>query len=334
MISILVIVLIALGLSFFLLDSVLKEAPTLVSYKATSIEEDTQEKKKVNTAIQRKPSAPAAASARVIASTATSTISIPVIEMPVTTPSADFGDGEEFGTGWGDGSGFGMGGGGATFFNQSVQADRIAYVIDYSGSMHGEKDRLMREELTKSISGLSAGTKFQMVFFSGPAWVAGGDATAKGSEGMVKAEGGKTFKWTGKGAHDWKTVGKREEAEWLDITANQMGDSLKIIKETKLVWGTDWSNPLEMAFEMEPPPQIIFFMTDGSTGGDMMKLTDDLASQAKKKGIMVNCVALMEPQAERPMLNLAEKTGGVFTIVEADGTIRQVDKIEKKKGKK
>ncbi len=333
-ISILVIAVIALGLGFFLLDSMLKEPATIVTYQATSLEEDTEEKKKVNTTIQRKPSAPSAASARVIATSTPTETSIPVIDVPVTQESVEFGDGQEFGTGWGEGAGFGAGGGGATFFNQSVKADRIAYVIDYSGSMRGEKDRLMREEMTKSISGLSAGTKFQMIFFAGPAWIGGDDATAKGPVGTVKAKGGKTYEWTGKGAHGWTPVGKLQEAEWLEMTGSQMKKSLDIIKESPLIWGTDWSNPLEMAFEMEPTPQIVFFMTDGATGGNMMKLTDDLASKARRKGIMVNCVALMEPKAEEPMLNLAKKTGGVFTIVEADGTVREVDRIERKKRKK
>ncbi|MFK7851084.1 MAG: vWA domain-containing protein [Akkermansiaceae bacterium] len=328
-ISILFLAIVGLALGFFLLPNIIKESPTIVTYNAKVTEEDTPEVKKVNTAVQRKPSAPAPTSARVITTTSASATSIPVPDVPVATESVDFGDGEDFGTGWGDGLGFG-GGGGATFFNQSVAASRIAYVIDYSGSMNGGKDDLMRKELTKSIGGLKGGTQFQMIFFAGPAWIAGDKAVAKGSEGSVKAsKGGKTYKWTGKGAHNWKPVGKRQKAEWLSMTGNQMAKSLKVIKESKLIWGTDWTNPLEMAFEMEPSPQIIFFMTDGSTGGDMMKLTDSLASKAKRKGIIVNCVALMEPKAEEPMLNLAKKTGGAFTIVEKGGKIREVKKVKK-----
>jgi len=333
-ISVLFIAVVVLALGFFLLPNILKESPTIVTYKGQSVEEDTQEVKKVKTSIQKKPSAPAPTSARVITSNAPAATSIPVPDIPVNTESVDFGDGQDFGTGWGADVGFGGGGGGASFFNQNVKADRIAYVIDYSASMRGKKDELMREELTKSVGGLKAGTQFQMIFFAGPAWAAGSDATVAGGKGTVKGKGGLKFEWTGKGAHDWKPVGKRQEMGWLDMTANQMSESLEIIKTSKLIYGTDWTNPLEMAFDMDPSPQIVFFMTDGSTGGNMMKITDDLADIAKKKGIMVNCVALMEPQAEGPMLNLAEQTGGVFTIVEADGTIRQIDKMEKKKKKK
>ncbi|MBO1260313.1 VWA domain-containing protein, partial [Bordetella holmesii] len=71
---------------------------------------------------------------------------------------------------------------------------------------------------------------------------------------------------------------------------------------------------------MDPPPQIVFFMTDGAVGErDMMKLTNDLASKAKKKGIIVNTIAMMEPKANEAMANLANKTGGEFTIIDKNG---------------
>jgi hypothetical protein len=103
-----------------------------------------------------------------------------------------------------------------------------------------------------------------------------------------------------------------------------------IIRETRLSGGTDWENPLLMVFDMEPPPQIVFFMTDGAVGGrDMMKLTDDLAADAKKKGIVVNTIAMMEPKANEPMENLAKKTGGAFTIIGSDGKAKSVLKAKK-----
>jgi hypothetical protein len=85
-----------------------------------------------------------------------------------------------------------------------------------------------------------------------------------------------------------------------------------------------------MAFDMEPPPQIIFFMTDGQMSGrDMMDLSRDLASKAKKKNIVVNSIAMMEPLAEESMLDLAKRTGGIFTIVEKGGKSREVKTVKK-----
>lgn len=327
-ISILFISLIALALGFFLLPNILKESPTIVTYKAETVLEEAQEVKKVSSAIQKKPSAPAPTSARVITTSAVSATSIPVPDVPVTNESIEFGDGDDFGAGWGGDVGFG-GGDGATFFNQSVKANRIAYVIDYSLSMKGERDKLMRQELEKSIGGLTGGIQFQMIFFSGPAWVAGSELPGfnyGSGKATVKGKGGHKYEWTGKGLHDWTPKGKREPVEWLDVTASQLTESLKIIKESPLSGGTDWENPLLMAFDMEPPPQVVFFMTDGAVGGrDMMELVKDLASVANRKGIVVNTIAMMEPKAIAPMADLAKRTKGEFTIIEAGGKVRKVE---------
>ncbi len=331
-VSILTIVLVALILGVVLLPNIVKESPTIVTYKGTDLADDAPDPQKVKIAIQKKPTAPSSSQVKVIAAATASATSIPVPDVAMETEIVDFGDGDDFGGGWGDDVGFGKGGG-ATFFNQEVKAERIAYVIDYSQSMKGEKDALMRKELTKSVSGLSPGTKFQMVFFSGPAWVAGSEVKGNNSGSVVKAKGGHTFKWDGSGGlHDWKPVGKRQTPEWMDVTSNQLDESLEIIKNSKLSGGTDWTHPLEMAFEMEPPPQIIFFMTDGSMSGrDMMGLTKDLAAKAKSKDIIINSVALMEPKAEESMFELAKRTGGVFTIVEKGGESREVKRLKRKK---
>lgn len=332
-ISFLVIVIIGLVLGFILLPALVKETPVIVTYAGTVEEEREQVKEKVKTAIQRKPSSPSSSMAKVIAASTVSNISIPVPDQVVDVQSMDFGDGDDFGSGWGDGSGMGDGGGGASFFNQKVSAERIAYVIDYSLSMKGERDSLMRKELTKSIDGLSGGVKFQMIFFSGPAWVAGSELPgfnyAK-EKATVEGKGGHKYEWTGKGLHDWTPKGKRQPAEWLEADLGNLKDAKDIIKETPLSGGTDWENPLLMAFDMEPPPQIVFFMTDGAVGGrDMMKLTDDLAAMAKKKGIVVNTIAMMEPKANQPMANLAKKTGGEFTIIDKNGKANPGNKGKK-----
>lgn len=324
-ISILIIVIIGLVLGFFLLPNLIKETPTIVTYQANKIEETDPQPEKVRTAVQRKPTSPSSSMVKVIAANTVSTVSIPVPDVVVDTQSVEFGDGDDFGSGWGDGTGTGKGGG-ASFFNQKVSAERIAYVIDYSLSMQGERDALMRKELTKSVGALTASVKFQMIFFSGPAWVAGSELPGfkyTTGKATVKGKGGHSYEWTGKGLHDWTPKGKRQPAEWLDVTSSQLTESLKIIKSDPLSGGTDWENPLLMAFDMEPPPQLVFFMTDGAVGGrDMMALVKDLASIAKRKGIVVNTIAMMEPKAQEPMADLAKRTGGEFTIIEANGKVK------------
>lgn len=332
-ISILVIAILTLVLGLFFLKSLAKEPTTFVAYEGKLIDEDTPEVKKVNMAIQRIPSAPSPTSARVIATASLSTASIPVVDIPTTEQSMDFGSGKDFGANWGAGTDFGKGGGEATFFNQNVKAEYVAYVIDYSQSMKGKREILMREELKKSVSSLSSRVKYQLIFFAGPAWVAGDKVSMldgnKGAE--VTDAKGKTYDWKSLGgATNWKAEGKRQQPEWLSVRSKQIENSLMLIDETKLVWGTDWEDPIEIALSMEPTPEVIFFMTDGEMGGrDMPAIVKDLSSQAVRKGVIINTISLMEPKTEKMMFDLARETGGIFTVVDQNGTSRQVDKLGK-----
>lgn len=325
-ISVLVVILLLAILSIFLLAPIFKESPVIVSYQSARIEDETVQERKVSTAVDRKPSAPSSAMAKVIAANTESPVSVPVPDTDVTAPSTDFGNGDDFGEGWGSGSGDGSGGGGATFFQQKVKATKVAYVIDYSLSMKGDREKLMRAELLKSVEGLPLSMSYQLIFFAGPAWVAGDEVTmAKGNKSAeVKGSGG-TFDWVSPGnPHDWKQKGRKQKPKWIEISPAKRSKSLKLIDTTKLVWGTNWEPALEMALAMDPPPEVIFFMTDGITGGDAVGLAKSIAGRAKRNNIMINTVAMMEPKAEAAMKLLAKGTGGQFTVIEKGGKVRQV----------
>ena len=327
-ISLLVIIAIGLVLGLIFLPSIENKTAVLVTYTGTEKPKDDIQEKKVKVSFQRKPSSPAYSSVRVIASSSASALSIPVPDEVGPVEAVEFGDGEEFGGGWGEGDSISPSGD-ATFFDQKVKAERIAYVIDYSQSMKGEREKLMRTELSKSIKGLGPSTKYQLIFFSGPAWVAGDEVTIEkdGEEGtgVATSPSGDTFKWIGAGAHEWRTRGTKREIPWIDTVESAKTDSLRVIESTPLAWGTDWESPLEMAMAMDPPPQLIFFMTDGAMKGkSMMSLTRTLAAKAKRNGTVINSIAMMQPDVAEPMAELAFKTGGRFTIVESGGVTREL----------
>lgn len=132
-ISILVIVMIFLVLGIFLLPKILKENPTIVTYSASLAEEPDLNVKKIQTQVKRKPSASTNSMAKVIAANSTSPTAIPVPDIDVVMPNADFGDGDDFGAGWGaeDGS---VGGG--TVFGRQINSSNLGVVLDISGSAH------------------------------------------------------------------------------------------------------------------------------------------------------------------------------------------------------
>jgi hypothetical protein len=78
-----------------------------------------------------------------------------------------------------------------------------------------------------------------------------------------------------------------------------------------------------MVLEMDPLPQVIYFMTDGvATGSEAWARM--IGAKAKAKGVRINCIAMMEPRAHGDMDELAKRTGGQFTIVTEAGKHKQV----------
>ena len=335
-IAILVVVLIGVVLLWILLPPIDNFTPEIVTYEADAKEEKKAEKPRMNRAVERKPSSPSSSMAKVIASNMVSDIAIPVPEQLASIESVDYGVADDFGDGWGD-EDWGSGGG-TTFFGQTVVGERILYIIDYSASMRGPRETLMRAELAESVMKLPSGKQFQMIFFAGPAWVAGDEVgNARGGVAKVKEKGGKTYQWKGNGAHDWTCADKLPQPKWLDASDSEIKKSVELIETHPLVFGTVWSNPLEMAFSMDPLPQVIVFMTDGSAGAESRPTAGKYATLAKKKGVLINTVALMQPQAAKDMAALAKPTGGTFSLIGADGkkvAVKDQPKKKKKKGKK
>ncbi|MDB4652851.1 terpene cyclase/mutase family protein [Akkermansiaceae bacterium] len=110
-IALLLMVLVGLILWIIAMNLPNKNIPQLVSYNGTPESEENLKQKKVQTQIERKPSAPSASMSKVIAANTSSPTAVPVPEIDVPDPSTDFGDGNDFGDGWGDGDGSGAGGG-------------------------------------------------------------------------------------------------------------------------------------------------------------------------------------------------------------------------------
>ncbi|MCP5536624.1 MAG: VWA domain-containing protein [Akkermansiaceae bacterium] len=347
-IAMLSVVLIGVLLMLFLLPVVDSFAPEIVSYQAPAEEEQKQEQREMTRQVQPKPSSPSSAMAKVIAANTVSNIAIPVPDTNADL-SVDLGNGDDFGDGWGDGDGWGSGGGGSTtFFGQKVTAQRVVYVIDYSASMKGQRIKLLKAELAKSINRMAAGTEYQLIFFAGPAWLAGDKVTlAKDKSSATVVSDDTDYKWTcaTKKAHDWDTQGRKQSADWLEASQEQLNKSAEAIKNTQLVWGTAWKAPLEMALDMKPTPDVIFFMTDGLAGGDSEAVARSIGARAKSRKIQLNTIAMMDPKAAEAMRMLAEASGGQFSMVNADGKVvknipkgnappkKKAKKNPKKKGK-
>ncbi len=144
-ISVLALALIALILA--LISMVLAD-PTqekVIAYSAGIENSDKIVERKVNTSVEKKPSAPSASTAKAIASNAVSPVAIPVPEVDVPDPSQNFGMGDDFGEGWGNGDGDGSGGGGgfagipATMQKRCTPEARLARLKENGGTPECEE---------------------------------------------------------------------------------------------------------------------------------------------------------------------------------------------------
>jgi hypothetical protein len=323
-IAVLAVFLIGLVMFVIALAVEVKTSPEIISYSAGVEDAEELEKPETTTQVERKPAAPSSAMSKVIASSMTSATAIPVPTIVVDEPAVSFGNGDDFGEGWGEGGGFGGGGGAsgsASFFKQKVKAERICFVIDYSASMGGKRIALLKKELLRTVGALPETMEYQLVFFAGPAWIAGSEVQmAADKKSAIVKHNGREYDWTSTGAHHWKAKGsKLRSFAWLKGTKENLDQSLSAIQETPLIWGTAWEAPLEMALKMSPQPEVIFFMTDGASGSESAKIARRIANSAKRKKIKINAIAMMDPTARDAMGSLAEITGGQFSMVDQSG---------------
>jgi hypothetical protein len=85
-----------------------------------------------------------------------------------------------------------------------------------------------------------------------------------------------------------------------------------------LVWGTIWDHPIHLALNMDPAPQTIYFMTDGTASGSA-QWAQEVGKRAQKMGVVINCIALKQPRAKADLQTMAELTGGQLTMVNEQG---------------
>ena len=294
-----------------------RKIDTIISYTAPSVEEavDNQPKVQVNQRQTVTQSAASSSVAKVITSASVSSVSIPTADSFTSVESVEFGSVDDFGFDSGFEGDFGSE---TSFFGSQVKGSRIAFVIDYSASMKSKgRDPLMRAELQKSVEGLRGGNAdFSLIFFSGPVWKAGDTVTppGKGKVKTVTDEAGKEYVW--RTIDGLPTPNKTRKIDWIDAAPKNIDKAVRDIQETPLIFGTNWRPPLEMAINMKPAPDVIVFMTDGATH-DAEGVAKDMGALASKKGIIINSISLLEPDAKEGMILLAESTGGTATLVKS-----------------
>ena len=234
----------------------------------------------------------------------------------------------------------------SSFFGNEGTGSRIAYVIDYSGSMleDGRED-LLRSELTRSLTSLPEKANYTVIMFMAEAW-----------------------RHEKSPAHEANF--SDEEDGWIPATPQNFSTSLQIIRnfsveeanQSSLMGGTNWESGLALALAMRPKPDVVYFMTDGLTDSvppdiaeaaqgidgflkeitgwspelskavgetdEQMALRMGRLNAADGRRAVIHAVSMMEPKAARALGTLARENSGTFSIVSSDGMVKVVKALE------
>lgn len=228
-----------------------------------------------------------------------------------------------FGRGHGmTGGSFDLGKMAVDFFGISDDAERVAFVVDYSLSMNREVEKgvsrftLMKQELVRSISSLPSSTMVATIFFSGPVW-----RPHESGEKALEKYDYKEGEW-----HSFKLKPGEEvpTPTWrVHNTANR-DKLISQVRRNKMTGGTTWGEPLSVIFATHPAPEAIFFLTDGATSEEDVKRSLKMVSDFRKENpdVKIHTIALGEPKAENGLRRISSMTGGKFRLVTKSEEVR------------
>lgn len=271
--------------------------------------------------LQKQPQAsPASAMTMdVVAASTYSDVSMPSFDTPGMAPGMA-GVGNDFGMSMSFGE---TGGGGAMFFGGRSSGQRFLFVLDHSASMQPHQIELRNRELERTLKGLR-GVRYHVMLFAGgvyfvdKGWQAKKKQPTKYPTVFESPDG--DYRFESNGLFDFKLVGDEKDfpaPRWLTATPSNVRRSIESVKSAKQFGGTDWDTALEIAHLMDPPPDVIFFMSDGM---DREMNPSQIVRNSRGSGApKINCVAMQTKGGMKAFAEIARRTNGSYTIVDKDG---------------
>lgn len=278
----------------------------------------SMQKKNVAQQISHADASAAAPLANMIRATAAAQFAAPEIKTTSTAVGLGEGDLGSFGGNLG-----GLGSG-ASFFGAGGRGNRVIFVLDFSASMQARQMDLVVREMERSLKGLRPDTQYQVILFAGgakfaePGWSI--QERDKFDKFVVDPKGRKFRFYSpqhkhGNYAFDGSDSGL-PAAGWLAATQDNLKRTLRILEEKRKWLGTDWRWAFKTAMNMEPPPQVIFFMADGTGGAFPSTIIDYNNKHGKAQ---INTYAMDTTEGAEEFREIAKATGGSFTIVLPSG---------------
>jgi len=175
-------------------------------------------------------------------------------------------------------------GSGTSFMGSRAEGNRFCIVADCSGSMaevhtiDGEivayPLEYVKSEILETVSSMPVRQRFQVIFFS------------------TDAQPFPKSSWLHPKRH------KDELREWLS--------------GVHAAGTTEPASAFEIAFQLNPKPDVIFFMTDGLFDEEVV---DEVARLNSGKKVVINTISFISKDAEKLMQEIARASGGRYRHV-------------------
>ena len=180
----------------------------------------------------------------------------------------------------GMGGGMGGSGGGTTFFGISSAGSRFCYIVDISGSMNTQ-NRLNAAiaELTKSLKQLPDFARFYILFYS-----------SNVKYNIPSSQKG------------WNTA--------RNSTIRKMAKEFKSIRPQG---GTNPAPAFARAFELDPLPEVIYFLNDGIISPFSAQQLQHMMPSGSR--IVINTISFGDSASQQEMINIAKQNQGQFKHV-------------------
>lgn len=234
------------------------------------------------------------------------------------TPAKDFGV-SMTGLTFGNSMNFGGSGGEASvmFFGSKSVGKRFLFILDASGSMTRDQIRLRDKELRKALSQLGSANYHVILFGAGAHFVDKGWRPPKEDFYTYESpQGPYTFVTTDTG-FQLENPENFRTPDWLKPGEKQLETSIRYVRQSDTLPGTDWDNALRMGHMMKPPPDVIFFMSDGQ---DLLLDIDKIIENNQHKGKpKINCLAMQTGFGAEQFSEISKRSGGEFFIIDKRG---------------
>jgi hypothetical protein len=163
-----------------------------------------------------------------------------------------------------------------TFMNVRATGRRFCIIADTSGSMAGAKLDYVKNEILQTVGSMRATARFQVVFFS--------------SREIPYPQRG----WL----HPRKEYADLQT--WLEA-----------------LYGSGGTQPVtafRVAFAFDPPPDAIFFMTDGLFPAKVVEEVAELQRSTRRQ-VVIHTISFMDRRSEFLMQEIARNSGGTYRHV-------------------